>query len=187
MKNKETWKKKKIRKSKIKNIVAYILIAIIYVIFVYNVIFLLNTTITKRNYLSIFGISLLINDSKAMEDELRKNEVIIAKKVKEEDLNINDIIVSNIKGNIKINRIINIDNESGNKKFVTKFDVNFQPEIEEPTIEKIIGKKVGGIKGLGVFLKIAQSKVTTVIMCIFLILNYNRLKRLERKRIKRKN
>ena len=59
---------------------------------IYNVIFLINTTITKKDYLSIFGFSFIIQDDSYMEDEIAKNSLVVTYKEKEYKLDINQNI-----------------------------------------------------------------------------------------------
>ena len=187
MKKEKTQRIRLIKNIRIKFIVTSIIKLIIYLVLAYNIYFLLNTTITKKSYIDIFGFNFFSVESNLMEDELGKNDLVISKKNNQTELKIDDIIVSNVNNKIRINRIINIREINGVTKYVTKFDKNFQPDIEELTIEDIIGKEVKGFKGLGLFLKIGQSKITTVIICISLILYYRYLKELDKKREKKKN
>lgn len=174
-------KKKKILQVKfIKNIkIKKILLNLIYIIttmaIIYNIIYLINTTIAKKEYLQIFGISLFYVEEDLMKPDLRQNDLVIAKEVESEDININDIIVYRVNDNIKINKVFNIynDTNTGEKKYVTKSNLNYYPDIEEIVDGKIIGKKVANIFGVGFIIKILQSKITTVLIAIILCLRFS--------------
>lgn len=133
-----------------------------------NIIFLLNATIAKNEYFEILGISIFCMNNNLMEDDINKNDLIVVKQVSEKELQEGDIIAYRINGNIRINKIINKQ-----KVYTTKSNKNYQPDIEKITNEQIIGKKVANIKFLGLILKVLQSRVTSVIILIFLLLKFS--------------
>ena len=150
----------------------------------YNIIFLLSTTITQNDYIKLFGITFLNMESELMEDELSKNDFVMLKAVKEDELQEGDIIAYTVNGQTRINKIINIKNG-----YSTKSNKNYYPDIEKIQIENIIGEKVLNIPFLGILLEIMQSKITSVFIFIFLtsgfITNmYKEKKREERARKK---
>ncbi len=64
----------------------------------------------KRKYLHVFNISFFVMKDNSMKGDISKNDLIIVKDIKK-DLNVNDIIVYNLKGKIKVNKVINIYND----------------------------------------------------------------------------
>lgn len=152
--------------------------------FTYNIIYLLSTTITQKDYMKLFGITFLNMESELMEDELSKNDFVMLKAVKENDLQEGDIIAYTVNGQTRINKIINLQNG-----YTTKSNKNYYPDIEKIQVEDIIGEKVLNIPFIGILLKILQSKITSVVVFVFLtfvfITNmYKNQKREERARKK---
>lgn len=154
------------KENKIK-IVKLILNIIVCLCFAYNIIFLLNTTITQKYYMKIFGITFLNMESELMEDEISRNDFVILESVGEKDLKEGDIIAYTVNGQIRINRIINTKNG-----YTTKSNKNYYPDIEKIQIEDIIGKKVVNVPFLGMAVKILQSKLTSVFIFIILTLGF---------------
>ena len=52
----------------------------------YNILFLVNTTISSKQYFKLFGISLFDMDNNLMKNDINKNDLIIAKEVEENEL-----------------------------------------------------------------------------------------------------
>ncbi len=173
----------KMKKTKSKVIVT-ILKLLLSIIVVYNVCFFANTTITQKDYFSIFGISLFCVDTQAMQPDLQKNDFIMVKK-DDNEYEENDIIIYKISNQIKIGRIVETKIENEKRYYVVRANTNYYPETIKT--EQIIGKKSIVIPFIGLILKIVQNKFITII--IFLILIYNRyryIRNMQRKRKKRK-
>ena len=174
MKKKNNIKIKFIEGIKIRKVILKILYIIISICILYNVIFLLNTTISKKDYFSLFGISLFSMENDSMEDEIRKNALIITSKkdCNEKELKMNDIIVYEMNAKVKTSKIINIQNTDGKKQYITKANNNYYPDNESVVVEQMIGKLELQINSLGTIIKILQSKITTLIIIILLILKF---------------
>lgn len=160
-----TTKKKKIN---FKKILLNFIYLIICVCVLYNIIFLLSTTITKNDYFEAFGISLFCMKNDLMRDDINKNDLVIVKKVDEKELQEGDIIAYTVNGKIRINKIINKQ-----KEFTTKSNKNYYPDIEKIASNQIIGKKVANVHFLGFVLEILQSKITSIFVIIFLLLKFS--------------
>ena len=180
----------KIEKEKFKISAKVILRNCIYTIFIicilYNLIFFINTTILKNDYLKIFGISFFNMKNDLMQEDINKNDLVIVKEVSEKDLQEGDIIAYTINENTRINKIIN-------KKdcYTTKSNKNYYPDIEKITYNQIIGKVVMCVPFFGIVIGILQSLITSIFVFVFLILKfwYNRyiyIKAKERARKKKK-
>lgn len=183
-------KKEKIKflqKVKLKKIVLNCIYVIIVICVLYNVIFSINTTILKKEYFKLYGISLFCMKTNLMEDDINKNDLVIVKEVDNKDLQNGDIIAYEVNGKIRINKIIYYEQDG----YATKSNKNYYPDIEKTTINQIVGKKIVNIPFLGVVLEVLQSKVTSVFTLLFLILSfwYNRyiyIKKKERGRKKKR-
>lgn len=170
MKKKRKARIKFIEKAKLKKIILKIIYILAVFVVIYNIVFLINTTITKKEYLKIFGISFFSMDSDSMEEDINKNDLVIIREVDGNDLEINDIIAYRLNGGIRINKIINIyfDDNSGKKCYITKSNANYYPDIEKVNDGQIIGKKISNIAILGSFIQIIQSKITSLFVILIL-------------------
>lgn len=188
-------KRTEINKNKSKKIVLKtVLVKILYIIFlimvVYNIIFLINSTITKKDYLSILGISINTMNSDKMKPEIFKDSIIISKSVESNELEVGDNITYVVSDEIRTSKIVNIIYDNNEEKYITKYIQTYYPNNEEVSIKMIIGKEVFSLVGLGLMVKIAQSKIFTLVVIVFLILKflYNKEKyiRTKKRRLKKK-
>lgn len=150
------------------------------IIFTYNISFLLNTTITQKDYFQLFGITLLNMENNLMENDISQNDLIVIKSVGEKELQEGDIIAYTVNGHTRINKIINTK-----KGYTTKSNKNYHPDIEKIEFEQVIGEKVANIPFLGIFIKILQSKITSVFIFIFLIFRFTTDIYKDKKRVER--
>lgn len=140
---------------------------IIIICILYNIVFLINSTMFKNKHLKILGISLLYMENDLMKDDINKNDLVIVKEVREKELQEEDVIAYNINGKIRINKIMNKQ-----KEYTTKSNKNYYPDIEKITSNEIIGKKISNIRFLGIILKILQSKITSIFVFLLLVLKF---------------
>lgn len=160
--------------AKIKKILIKILYIISVIAILYNMVFLIHKTITHKEYLEVFGVSLFTMDGDLMRDDLNNNDLVIVKQINEDEINVGDIIAYSINGKIRINKVFNIYYDDSIRKvvYITKSNNNFQPDIEPIQIDQIIGKKVINISGLGAVIKILQTKFVSIIALIILCISY---------------
>ena len=129
----------KIKKEEMKKIVKLILVNLISLIIMicvlYNIVFLIITIISGKDYLEFFGVSLFNIENDLMQDDLNKNDLVIVKQVEESKLHKGDIIAYTVNGQTRINKIIN-----QNDGYITKYNKNYQPDIEVVKYNNIIGK-----------------------------------------------
>ena len=175
------------QKRKLKKIMIAIISFIITICVLYNVLFLINTTISQKDYFHLFGISLFSMHTDLMENEISKNDFVIVKEVMESELQVGDIIAYKVNDQVRINKIVDKQDV-----YTTKFNLNYYPDIEKITFNQIIGKKVINIPFLGMILNILQSKIFSVFVLLFLIFvfwynKYTHAKRKERERKKKKS
>ena len=173
------------RKAEIIKILKYLFSFIVGISVLYNIIFLLNTSISSKEYFNLFGISLFNIDNELMKDELNPNDLVIVKEVKENNLKEGDIIAYQVHGQIKISRIYNIND----KKYTTKYNQAYYLNIEEIGYNQIIGKVIKRIPVFGLLLQISQNKITSTIVCILMlcaILYYSSLLKRQKLRERKK-
>ena len=173
------------RKAEIIKILKYLFSFIVGISVLYNIIFLLNISISSKEYFNLFGISLFNIDNELMKDELNPNDLVIVKEVKENNLKEGDIIAYQVHGQIKISRIYNINDE----KYTTKYNQAYYLNIEEIGYNQIIGKVIKRIPVFGLLLQISQNKITSTIVCILMlcaILYYSSLLKRQKLRERKK-
>ena len=187
MKKKKDRKIKFEQKRKLKKIMIAIISFIITICVLYNVLFLINTTISQKDYFHVFGISFFSVKTDLMENDLHKNDFVIIKEVIDSELQVGDIIAYEANDQVRINKIV--DKKEG---YTTKFNQNYYPDIEKITITEVIGKEIVNIPFLGIVLDMLQSKVFSVFVLLFLIFvfgynKYTHTKKKERERKKKKS
>ena len=153
----------------------------------YNILFLINTSISKKEYFKLYGFSFFCMKTNLMEQDISKNDLIIMKEVDAKDLQNNDIIAYDINGKVRINKIVYYEQN----QYTTKSNKNYYPDIETITASQIVGKKIANIPFLGVILELLQSKTVSIFTLVFLIFTfwYNRymyLRRNERNKKRKK-
>lgn len=180
-------KKLKMKKEKtikvIRKLIKKLFNLIIILCIIYNIIFVLHKTVSQKEYMQVFGICAFRMETKSMQGDIEKNDLVITKKIKTKNLQEGDIIAYQINGKTRINKIIS--NQNG--KITTKSNKNYNPDIETITEEQIIGKKIIALPIIGMLLKVIQAIITTLIILLFLIFkllhnNYIQNKKHERAR-----
>ena len=88
----------------------------------------------------VFPIFMIGIGSESMTGALNKGDAVIACKVKEENIQSNDIIVFQTQDKILIHRVVEIENINGVNHYRTKGDVNGTRDNVDITMDKIYGK-----------------------------------------------
>jgi signal peptidase len=78
--------------------------------------------------------------SESMTGAINKGDCVIAYKVNEKDINVNDIIVFQANDKVLIHRVVEIEEINGIKHFRTKGDINGTRDKIDVTIQKVYGK-----------------------------------------------
>ena len=118
-----------------------------------------QTLINKDKIPSIMGVEVLQVVSESMKGTLNINDVIIAKKVEVQSLNVGDIIVFKKDGAVITHRITNIVKRYGKLEFETKGDANNTPDKGTVKEENIEGKYICTIKYIGNILKFIKTPI----------------------------
>ena len=147
-----------LRNLKYKKVIYKILKFILIIALIYNVISLANRAFFGKKHVSIFGINFFSIDTNSMKGDLDKYSLVITKKSKSQDFKINDIIAYEVNDNIRINKIVNkyYDENKGKEVYITKYNLNYYPDIEKVTYNQIVGKKVLHISFLGWLIKLIR-------------------------------
>ena len=118
-----------------------------------------QTLINKDKIPSIMGVKVLQVVSESMKGTLNINDVIIAKKVEVQSLNVGDIIVFKKDGAVITHRITNIVKRYDKLEFETKGDANNTPDKGTVKEENIEGKYICTIKYIGNILKFIKTPI----------------------------
>lgn len=174
-------------KEQIIKVIEKILFIIFFLLLIYNVTFIINKAITSQNCITFFGISLIIQKDKTMENTLHENDLLIVKNTKnQDDLKINDIIIYKSGEYFSAHRIQNIRLESAKTFYITRGDSNLYNDIEEKQIEEVKGKLILSIPILGFFINIFESWIVTIVIILFCAFKYLYNKELRKRQNKRK-
>lgn len=168
MKKIKKGKIKFLQKVKFKKVIISFIYVIIMICILYNILFLINTSISKKEYFKLYGFSFFCMKTNLMEQDISKNDLIIMKEVDAKDLQNNDIIAYDINGKVRINKIVYYEQN----QYTTKSNKNYYPDIETITASQIVGKKIANIPFLGVILELLQSKTVSIFTLVFLIFTF---------------
>ncbi len=180
----------RIRENKVKKIIfalpRKILGLILILMILYNVINTVYGIFNKKLELQIGETKIYVAEDKTMLPTIKPNDLILAKQCTPEDLNLEDIIIFDENGIIKVQRITKIQGLGEKTNYTTKGDNNYYNNNVIIKYEQIKGKFVKRIPSLGLVIKILESKVTTIFIVIILILLFLFNRDMKMKSIKRR-
>ena len=180
----------RIRENKVKKIIfalpRKILGLILILMILYNVINTVYGIFNKKLELQIGETKIYVAEDKTMLPTIKPNDLILAKQCTPEDLNLEDIIIFDENGIIKVQRITKIQGLGEKSNYTTKGDNNYYNNNVIIKYEQIKGKFVKRIPSLGLVIKILESKVTTIFIVIILILLFLFNRDMKIKSIKRR-
>lgn len=180
----------RIRENKVKKIIfalpRKILGLILILMILYNVINTVYGIFNKKLELQIGETKIYVAEDKTMLPTIKPNDLILAKQCTPEDLNLEDIIIFDENGIIKVQRITKIQGLGEKTNYTTKGDNNYYNNNVIIKYEQIKGKFVKRIPLLGFIIKILESKVTTIFIVIILILLFLFNRDMKMKSIKRR-
>lgn len=180
----------RIRENKVKKIIfalpRKILGLILILMILYNVINTVYGIFNKKLELQIGETKIYVAEDKTMLPTIKPNDLILAKQCTLEDLNLEDIIIFDENGIIKVQRITKIQGLGEKSNYTTKGDNNYYNNNVIIKYEQIKGKFVKRIPSLGLVIKILESKVTTIFIVIILILLFLFNRDMKMKSIKRR-
>ena len=161
-------------------------IEIIAIILIYNIILIVISSEHNIGFNNIFGYKAYIIKTNSMEPTININDVIITKKVKDDEIKVHDIITFIQDGEVITHRITKIDNDDSKIKFTTKGDNNNIEYTFKITYDSIEGKHILTIPYLGILVQILQNKIIfLIILLIILIFMFIGMQRQEKKEYRR--
>ena len=163
------------------------------IVFIFIIIMLYNVTLLYISYINKFETSSFyiyeayLITTNSMEPELKKDDIIIIKKCKEEELKVGDIVTFKRDGEVITHRIVEIDkNDNTGIQYITKGDNNNVADDEYITFEDIEGLEILRIPYLGKIVNALKSGIIIIlILLIFLIVYLNKIEMKEKSEIRR--
>lgn len=159
-------KRKKIEKN-IRKIVFIIII-----IMLYNGVLLFISYANKTHDFSIFGMRLFIITTESMEPYIKKDDIIITKNVKQEQIKEGDVISFERNEKIITHRVVKINDSNGKITFVTKGDNNTIEDEERVEYDEIKGRCFIRIPKLGVFIKQIENQIVVLSILLVILIVY---------------
>ena len=150
----------RIRENRVKKIIfalpRKILGLILILMILYNVINTVYGIFNKKLELQIGKTKIYVAEDKTMLPTIKPNDLILAKQCTPEDLNLEDIIIFDENGIIKVQRITKIQGIGEKSNYTTKGDNNYYNNNVIIKYEQIKGKFVKRITLVGFIIKILE-------------------------------
>jgi len=144
--------------------------------------------IKKDSSVNIFGFKFYTVMTGSMEPKYNIGDLIIDKKINQEDIHIGDVITYSIGGkNTVTHRIIEIVKDNGEILYRTKGDNNNSADSELVKYSQIQGEVFFKINKFGKIITEFISGIGIFILLLIIILSYLRSSRKEEKRIARED
>ena len=162
------------------------LVFIFFVIILYNIVLLYMSYIDKFDTPSFYIYKAYVITTNSMEPELKKDDVVVIKKAKADNLKQGDIITFKQNGETITHRIVHIDDIEDGKLYITKGDNNNVQDEQGLRFDQIEGKLVIKIPQLGKMVASFKNGIIIVlVLLISAIIYLNRITAKERSNIRR--
>ena len=159
------------------------LVYIFLVIILYNIVLLYMSYIDKFDTPSFYIYKAYVITTNSMEPELKKDDVVVIKKAKADNLKQGDIITFKQNGETITHRIVQIED---GKLYITKGDNNNVQDEQGLRFDQIEGKLVIKIPQLGKMVASFKNGIIIVlVLLISAIIYLNRITAKERSNIRR--
>lgn len=167
-------------------ILSTIICIIILFLVVFNITLIIESYINPNELPSFLGIKSFVIVSESMEPTIMTNDVIFISNISKENLKIGDIISFRTDDYINTHRIVKIEEQNGENVYITKGDNNRSEDRKPVKFKDIEGKYLFRLPGLGKVTEILKSKVTLIVLLIFLIIISYYEVRISKRKLKRK-
>ena len=167
-------------------ILSTIICIVILFLIVFNVTLMIESYINPNELPSFLGVKSFVIVSESMEPTIMTEDAIFIKNTSKEDLEVGDIISFRTGDYINTHRIVRIEERNGEEVYITKGDNNESEDRGYVEFQDIEGKYLFRIPGFGIITEILKSKVTLVVLLVFLvIISYYEIK-ISKRKLKRK-
>ena len=163
----EAIKKRKEKRSRIKNLVVSIIYILLIPMLIYNVSLITQAIIKPDETPNFLGIKMYVIVSGSMKPELEIGDIIIVKNTKAEELQEEDIISFRRGQTVVTHRITEILELEGEKQFRTKGDSNNVEDAEYVREKEIEGKVIKKIPTIGKIILLLNDKIIIIVIVIF--------------------
>ena len=139
-----------------KKILSIICIIILLPVLFVNAVILINSWVHPNEIPSFFGWKPFIVLSGSMESEIYSGDIVVVKEVDKENLKVNDVIAFKNDDIVVTHRIVEIVNENGTTKYITKGDNNNTQDKDYVLPENVEGLyqfKVSNLGNLAMFIQ----------------------------------
>ena len=167
-------------------ILSTVICIIILFFIVFNVTLIIESYINPNELPSFLGIKSFVIVSESMEPTIMTNDVIFIVNTSKENLEVGDIISFRTGDYINTHRIIRIEEQNGEEVYITKGDNNSNEDRTPVMFQDIEGKYLFRLPKLGKITEMLKSRVTLVILLIFLVIIAYYEVRISKRKLKRK-
>ena len=152
-------------------ILSTIICIIILFLIIFNVTLIIESYINPNELPSFLGIKSFIIVSESMEPTIMTDDVIFIVDTSKENLKVGDVISFKTGDYINTHRIVRIEERNGEDVYITKGDNNKLDDRTPVKFQDIEGKYLFRLPRFGKVMKILKSKVTLLVLLIFLVIN----------------
>ena len=156
-----------------KKILSIICIIILLPVLFVNSVILINSWIHPDKIPSFFGWKPFIVLSGSMESEIYSGDIVVVKEVDKENLKVNDVIAFKNDDIVVTHRIVEIVNENGTTKYITKGDNNNTQDKDYVLPENVEGLyqfKVSNLGNLAMFIQTPTGMLVCLSIPILLLI-----------------
>ena len=167
-------------------ILSTIICIIILFFIVFNITLIVESYINPDELPSFLGIKSFVIVSESMEPTIITNDVIFIVDTSKENLEVGDIISFRTGDYINTHRIVRIEEQNGEDVYITKGDNNSNEDRTPVKFQDIEGKYLFRLSKIGKITEMLKSRITLVVLLIFLVIIAYYEVRISKRKLKRK-
>ena len=167
-------------------ILSTIICIIILFFIVFNITLIVESYINPDELPSFLGIKSFVIVSESMEPTIMTNDVIFIVDTSKENLEVGDIISFRKGDYINTHRIVRIEERNGEEVYITKGDNNSNEDRTPVKFQDIEGKYLFQLPKIGKITEMLKSRITLVVLLIFLVIIAYYEVRISKRKLKRK-
>lgn len=167
-------------------ILSTIICIIILFFIVFNITLIIESYINPDELPSFLGVKSFVIVSESMEPTIMTNDVIFIVDTSKENLEVGDIISFRTGDYINTHRIVRIEEQNGEEVYITKGDNNSNEDRTPVKFQDIEGKYLFRLPKIGKITEMLKSRITLVVLLIFLVIIAYYEVRISKRKLKRK-
>ena len=165
-------KKRKEKSQTLRNKITMIAYILVIPLLIYNISLIAQAIINPYKTPSFLGIKTYTIISGSMEPEINIGDIVVVKEVKEEQLQVGDVISFRQGQSVVTHRIIQIEKTENGALFTTKGDNNNVEDKTKISIDMIEGKTICRILYLGKISRLLQGKVAIIVIAFIVYIYF---------------